>query len=95
MPTFLTLGGLLGFGFSSLVFDREQNNFDFSPNITYLGDNTVFNDTDINTMSNSQTQSSSQTSTNNVNTNNNNDFTNTVVPIVINGNGNDQWYSWP
>ena len=41
------LGALMGFSRSSLYYDGETNNFDFSPNITYRGDNQVINITDI------------------------------------------------
>ena len=81
------MGGLLGFGFSSLVVDGEVNNFTFNPTITYQGDNQTLAIQDTTTMTNTNRQDTRLTVTttdNSVDT-----FTSTVIPIVINSDGND------
>ena len=69
------------------MYDGEQNHFDFSPNITYKGDNQVLNMTDIDDFSNNQQET---VNSNVMNTNSftgNNAFASTVIPISINGDG--------
>lgn len=78
----------LGYGRSSLMYDGEQNHFDFSPNITYKGDNQVLNMTDIDDFSNDQQET---VMTNVMNSNSftgSNNFSSTVIPISVNGDGN-------
>ena len=69
------------------MYDGEMNHFGFSPNITYKGDNQIVNMTDIDDFSNNQQETVNTMATATNSFTGSNDFSSTVIPIVLNGDG--------